>query len=142
MEMPNLDFLAKEWPVIRDAPHLFFGMVIAIIIPSIFLMWGIFNWAYKLRLATKDAQLEEREERVTRAKEHQQYTEQKNKDLKFELEKLDAQLKAKANIEDIAVTVSSAKTKAAQLGAAAAGIFGMLNATQPPDTANFRGTVE
>src|SRR5450631_1083228 len=101
MEMPNLDFLAKEWPVIRDAPHLFFGGVITIIIPSILLMWFLFNWAYRLRLATKDAQLDEREERVTRAKEHQQYTEQKNKDLQSELEKLEAQLKAKASIEDI-----------------------------------------
>ena len=128
--MLDLDFLGKEWPVITGAPHLFFGAIIAIIIPSVLLIWFLFSWGYRLRFAAKDDQLAARDERLTHAKENQQDAELKSKDLQSEIEKLTTQLKAKASIEDITITASSAKTKVGEL-------VGVL-----ADIANFHGTVK
>jgi hypothetical protein len=110
------DFWEKEWPVIRDAPHLFFGGIIA----TGLIVWLFVRWIHKEQFATRD-------QRVAFAQERAQAAEQKGKDLQSEIEKLAAQLNANASPEDIAATMSSAKTKATELVG---------------DIANFRGTVE
>lgn len=79
------------------------------------LIWFLVNWAYRHRFAAKDDQLAARDERLTHAKEKQQDAERKSIDLQFVIEKLEAQLQETASVEDIAVTVSSAKTKAGEL---------------------------
>jgi|ERR1700730_4542152 hypothetical protein len=50
MGMPDLDFWAKEWPVIRDAPHLVLGGIIIIIAITGSIIWLIINWGYRQRL--------------------------------------------------------------------------------------------
>jgi hypothetical protein len=113
MEAP--DFLAKEWPVISGAPYHFFGGIITITVLTVAIIWFLFNWVYRHRFAAKDDQLAAREERLTQAKEKQQDAEQKSKDLQSVIEKLTAQLDAKASIEEITITASSAKTKVGEL---------------------------
>jgi hypothetical protein len=111
----DLDFWGREWLVIDGAPHLFFGGITALIVPLGLLIWFLVNWAYRHRFAAKDDQLAARDERLTHAKEKQQDAERKSIDLQFVIEKLEAQLQETASVEDIAVTVSSAKTKAGEL---------------------------
>src|ERR1700730_6600059 len=50
MGMPDLDFWAKEWPVIRDAPHLVLGGIIIMIAITGSIIWLIINWGYRQRL--------------------------------------------------------------------------------------------
>jgi hypothetical protein len=138
----DLDFWGKEWLVIDGAPHLFFGGITALIVPLGLLIWFLVNWAYRHRFAAKDDQLAARDERLTHAKEKQQDAEGKSNDLLQEIEKLAAQLQAKASIEDIDVTMSSAKAKAGGLVAASnavssaiADIGGPLSNTPLPSSA-------
>jgi hypothetical protein len=118
----DLGFSEKEWLVIAGAPALFFGGITTLIVPLGLLIWFLVSWAYRHRFAAKNDQLDAkndqlnaRDERLTHAKEKQQDAEQKTKDLQSVIEKLTVQLDAKASIEDIAITASSAKTKAGEL---------------------------
>jgi hypothetical protein len=52
--MPDFDFWEKELPVIRDAPHLFFGGIIATILFVVPLTWFVVNWGYGQRLKLAD----------------------------------------------------------------------------------------
>jgi hypothetical protein len=142
MAFDNLDFWEKEWLVIDGAPHLFFGGVTALIVPLGLLIWFLVSWAYRHRFAAKDDQLAARDERLTHAKENQQDAERKSKDLQLEIEKLEAQLKARASIEDIAVTVSSAKTKADELAAANNAIGSAIGAARVSTVSSMRAELK
>jgi hypothetical protein len=54
MGTADLDFLAKEWPVITGAPHLFWGGIITTIVFAVPLTWFVVNWSYKQRLKLAD----------------------------------------------------------------------------------------
>ena len=101
--------------MITGAPYHFFGGIITITVLAVVIIWFLFNWVYRHRFAAKDDQLAARDERLAQAKEKQQDAEQRSKDLQSVIEKLTAQLKANASIEDITVTASSAKTKVGEL---------------------------
>jgi DNA repair ATPase RecN len=128
MGTADIDFWSKEWPMITGAPHLFFGGILVISA----VIWFLVNWAYRHRFAAKDDQLDARDERLTHAKEKQQDAEQKAKDLQFIMEKLETLLQAAARIEDIAIMVSSAKTKAEELVDACNAVSSAINDNSDP----------
>jgi cell division septum initiation protein DivIVA len=104
------------------APHLFFGGILAITVPSVLLIWFLFHWGYRRQIdGLKDQFAGQKEQfaamgqRLALAQDSAQVAEQTSKDLRSVIEKLEAQLKTKASSEDIAVTISSAKTKAGEL---------------------------
>src|ERR1700732_2410039 len=136
MAFENLDFWEKEWLVIAGAPALFFGGITTVIVPLGVLIWFLVSWAYRHRFAAKNDQLDARDERLTHAKEKQQDAEQKTKDLQSVIEKLTAQLNAKASIEDIAITASSAKTKAGELVAASNAVSSAIASAATISTAS------
>jgi hypothetical protein len=46
--METLDFWAREWPVITEAPHLVLGGLIAVVAA----MWSVTKWHYSGQLAS------------------------------------------------------------------------------------------
>jgi hypothetical protein len=58
MGTADLDFLAKEWPVITGAPHLVFGGIITIIAFTGLIMWFLFSWSYRRQIDGLKAQSE------------------------------------------------------------------------------------
>jgi hypothetical protein len=67
MGSATLDFLAKEWPVIKDAPHLFIGGIIATIVLTVPIIWFVVNWGYRRQRAVSEERLKLAAEKVESA---------------------------------------------------------------------------
>jgi hypothetical protein len=64
MGVADLDFLAKEWPVITGAPYLFVGAIIATIISAVPITWFIVSWGYRRQIAVFEDRLKLAAEKV------------------------------------------------------------------------------
>jgi hypothetical protein len=60
----DLDFLAKEWPVITGAPHLVFEGIIAITVLVGSVTWFFVNWSYRHRIAVFEDRLKLADEKT------------------------------------------------------------------------------
>lgn len=56
MGLTDLDFVAKEWPMITGAPHLFFGGIFVIAVFEGMALWLLFSWVYRRHIDGMKAQ--------------------------------------------------------------------------------------
>jgi hypothetical protein len=64
MGFADLDFWAKEWPVIAGAQHLFIGAIIATIVLMVPIIWFVINWGYRRQIAVSEERLKLAAEKV------------------------------------------------------------------------------
>jgi hypothetical protein len=112
------DFWEREWPVIREAPHLVFGGGIAITVLTVSITWVLVNWGYRQRLTLAD--------------EREAFAE-KVSDIARQFKDFKEAIAAGAGID--ALTSRIERLEAAVFSA----LSGTLDTTEGLDIANFRG---
>jgi hypothetical protein len=135
--MDYIGFLEKEWPVITGAPILVAAAVLAITCTIALLMWILFNFGYRRQIDGLKDQLAAKGEWLGFAQDKAQAAKQRSKELESVMEKLQAQLEAKASINDITATASSAKTMVDQLLSANSALSAYLHPPGEQEAAFF-----
>jgi hypothetical protein len=114
MEIPNLDFWAKEWPLIRDAPHLFFGGILAVGL----IIWLFVRWVHKEHFDGLREQINAREARLQLAAEKVAWANQAKDEVEGQFQTYKAQVAANSGYASLAATAAKIDAALDKLSAA------------------------